>query len=44
VARTLAKIRAVGMTAFEETLRKRVFYLVLILAVFVIAGVASGRN
>jgi ABC-2 family transporter protein len=41
VAKPVAKIRAVAWTAFQETLRKRVFYVVLILTVLIGGLLAS---
>jgi len=43
VARSLVQVRAIAVTAFQETLRRKVFYLVAILAIFIIAMVSSGR-
>ncbi len=36
------KLRAIAWTAFQETLRRKVFYLVAFVALFVIAGIAAG--
>jgi ABC-type transport system involved in multi-copper enzyme maturation permease subunit len=41
VASAAAKVRAIAWTAFQETLRRKVFYLVAFLTLLVIAGVAS---
>ena len=43
MARSLVQVRAIAVTAFQETLRRKVFYLVAILAIFIIAMVSSGR-
>lgn len=37
----MAKLRAIALTAFQETLRRRVFYIVLVLAVIVVTGISS---
>ena len=42
MARTAAKIRTIAMTALQETLRRKVLYLVAILVVLAISVVGSG--
>ncbi len=37
----MGKLRVIALTAFQETLRRRVFYIVLVLAVIVVAGISS---
>jgi ABC-type transport system involved in multi-copper enzyme maturation permease subunit len=43
VARGVVQVRAIAVTAFQETLRRKVFYLVAVLAIFIIAVLSSGR-
>jgi len=37
----VGKLRAITLTAFQETLHRRVFYIVLLVAVLIVASIAS---